>query len=143
MPRQPNGAAPHRQPRSPRETRQSHLACSLPPPSGGRAFKCDYPDRQRRLRLCTWAALPPVATIEGQQPREEETPLVPHRILTPNTHSEETLEIAHDLIPPGYELVTAPHGRPEFWELLRNSEFYIGAGQFKHGPEFYSHAPQL
>ncbi len=42
---------------------------------------------------------------------------MPHRILTPNTHSEETLEIAHDLIPDGYELVEAPHGRPEFWDL--------------------------
>jgi phosphoglycerate dehydrogenase-like enzyme len=68
---------------------------------------------------------------------------VPHRILTPNTHSEETLEIAHDLIPDGYELVTAPHGRPEFWELLKDSEFYIGAGQYKHGPEFYGQAPKL
>jgi len=68
---------------------------------------------------------------------------MPHRILTPNTHSEETLEIAHDLIPAGYELVTAPHGRPEFWNLLKDSEFYIGGGQFKHGPEFYSQAPKL
>ena len=68
---------------------------------------------------------------------------MPHRILTPNTHSEETLDIANDLIPAGYELVTAPHGRPEFWELLRDTEFYIGAGQFKHGPEFYGQAPKL
>ncbi|HEV8680687.1 MAG TPA: NAD(P)-dependent oxidoreductase, partial [Stellaceae bacterium] len=68
---------------------------------------------------------------------------MPHRILTPNTHSEETLEIAHDLLPPGYELVQAPHGRPEFWELLKDTEFYIGAGQFKHGPEFYAQAPKL
>ena len=35
---------------------------------------------------------------------------MPHRILTPAGHSEETLEIAHDLLPPGYELVQAPHG---------------------------------
>ncbi len=68
---------------------------------------------------------------------------MPHRILTPNTHSEETLEIAHDLIPPGYELVSAPHGRPEFWDLLKDTEFYIGAGQYKHGPEFYGQAPKL
>src|SRR5260370_34588612 len=68
---------------------------------------------------------------------------MPHRILTPNTHSEETLEIANDLIPSGYELVTAPHGRPEFWNLLKDSEFYIGGGQFKHCPEFYRQAPKL
>ena len=68
---------------------------------------------------------------------------MPHRILTPNTHSEETLDIANDLIPAGYELVTAPHGRPEFWNLLKDTEFYIGGGQFKHGPEFYSQAPKI
>src|SRR5260370_8487078 len=65
------------------------------------------------------------------------------RILSPATHSEETLAIAHDLLPPGYELVSAPHGRPEFLALLKDSEFYIGGGQFKHGPEFYSQAPKL
>src|SRR5690242_3102447 len=68
---------------------------------------------------------------------------MPHRILTPTGHSEETLAIAHDLIPDGYELVSAPHGRPEFWELLKDAPFYIGAGQFKHGPEFYAQAPKL
>ena len=68
---------------------------------------------------------------------------MPHRILTPAGHSEETLEIANDLLPPGYELVQATHGRPEFWDLLKDSEFYIGAGQYKHGPEFYSQAPKL
>src|SRR6202049_1253436 len=68
---------------------------------------------------------------------------MPHRILTPGGHSAETLEIAKDLLPPGYELVHAPHGRPEFWELLKDAEFYIGGGQFKHGPEFYGQAPKL
>ena len=65
------------------------------------------------------------------------------RILTPATHSEETLAIAHDLLSPGWDLVSAPHGRPEFLELLKDTEFYIGAGQFKHGPEFYQGAPKL
>jgi phosphoglycerate dehydrogenase-like enzyme len=68
---------------------------------------------------------------------------MPHRILTPSTHSEETLAIAHDLLPPGFDLVAAPHGRPEFFELLKDTEFYIGGGQFKHGPEFYQAAPKL
>ena len=71
------------------------------------------------------------------------------RILTPATHSEETLEIAHDLLPPGWELAIAPHGRPEFFDLLKDTEYYIGGGQFKHGPEFYqaraeaAHRPDL
>jgi phosphoglycerate dehydrogenase-like enzyme len=68
---------------------------------------------------------------------------MPHRILTPEGHGEETMAIAHEFLPPGYELVTAPHGRPEFWDLLKDAEFYIGAGQYKHGPEFYSQAPKL
>ena len=42
------------------------------------------------------------------------------RILTPSTHSEETLAIAYDLLPTGWELSTAPHGRPEFFELLKD-----------------------
>ena len=40
-------------------------------------------------------------------------------------------------------MATAPHGRPEFFELLKDTEYYIGAGQFKHGPEFYQAAPKL
>ena len=65
------------------------------------------------------------------------------RILTPATHSDETLQIAYDLLPPGWELATGTHGRPEFLELLKDTEYYIGAGQFKHGPEFYKAAPKL
>ncbi len=68
---------------------------------------------------------------------------MPQRILTPNSHGDETMQIAYDLLPGGFELITAPHGRPEFWELLKDAEFYIGAGQFKHGPEFYGQAPKL
>jgi len=67
---------------------------------------------------------------------------MPHRILTPNTHSEETLEIAHDLIPAGYELVTAPHGRPEFWNL---AEYFLSPPKKRFekvsGPFIASSAP--
>ena len=68
---------------------------------------------------------------------------MPYRILTPNSHGDETMQIAYDILPSGFELVAAPHGRPEFWDLLKDADFYIGAGQFKHGPEFYSQAPKL
>ena len=68
---------------------------------------------------------------------------MPYRILTPNSHGDETMQIAYDMLPGGFELVTAPHGRPEFWELLKDTDFYIGAGQFPHGPEFYAKAPKL
>jgi len=65
------------------------------------------------------------------------------RILTPGTHSQETLQIAYDLLPTGWELVTTQHGRPEFWDILKDTEYYIGGGQFRHGPEFYERAPKL
>ena len=65
------------------------------------------------------------------------------RILTPATHNDETLQIAYDLLSPGWELVMAPHGRPEFFDLLKDTQYYIGAGQFPHGPDFYQRAPKL
>ena len=68
---------------------------------------------------------------------------MPRRVLTPNSHSEDTMEIARELLPEGLDLVTAAHGSPEFWNLLQDADFYIGAGQFKHGPEFYAKAPKL
>src|SRR6516164_5603906 len=51
------------------------------------------------------------------------------RILTPSTHSQETLAIAHELLPTSWELASAPHGRPEFFDLLKDTEYYIGAGR--------------
>ena len=42
---------------------------------------------------------------------------MPHRVLTPDSHGDETMQIAYDMLPDGLELVTAPHGRPEFWNL--------------------------
>ena len=57
---------------------------------------------------------------------------MPHRIVTPTGHGDETIQIALDMIPSDYELVQAPHGTPEFWNALKDAEFYIGLGQFKH-----------
>jgi phosphoglycerate dehydrogenase-like enzyme len=68
---------------------------------------------------------------------------MPRRILTPTGHGDETLAIAKDLLPTGFELVEAQHGSPDFLDKLKETEFYIGAGQFKHGPDFYAAAPKL
>ena len=68
---------------------------------------------------------------------------MPYRILTLNNHSEETLAIAHELLPPGYELICAPYGRPEFWDALKDTEYYIGGGSNPHGTDFYQRAPKL
>src|SRR6266478_2775101 len=92
-------------------------------------------DEDRKVSL-RWASCQP---RDNPRKRRRSMP----RILTPATHSEETLAIAHDLLSPGWDLVSAPHGRPEFLELLKDTEYYIGAGQFKHGPEFYQAAPKL
>ena len=37
---------------------------------------------------------------------------MPYRILTPDSHGDETMKIAYDMLPSGFELETAPHGRP-------------------------------
>jgi phosphoglycerate dehydrogenase-like enzyme len=68
---------------------------------------------------------------------------MPRRILTVSSHSDDTMAIARELLPPGYELAVAAHGSTEFKSLLEDAEFYVGAGQFKHGPEFYQGAPRL
>jgi phosphoglycerate dehydrogenase-like enzyme len=100
-------------------------------------YRYDAPlSRRRRPRVAGGCCFDRTATTPQQ-----ETPMP--RILTPATHSEETLQIAYDLLPAGWDLATAPHGRPEFWDLLKDTEYYIGAGQFPHGPDFYQKAPKL
>ena len=47
---------------------------------------------------------------------------MPSRVLTPDTHGDETMQIAYDMLPEGLELVPAPHGRPQFWNLLKDAD---------------------
>ena len=69
---------------------------------------------------------------------------MPHRILDPRPAMARKPSRSPTICcRPATSWSTAPHGRPEFWDLLKDAEFYIGAGQFKHGPEFYAQAPKL
>jgi phosphoglycerate dehydrogenase-like enzyme len=52
------------------------------------------------------------------------------------------LEIARALVPPGYELVVADVGTPEFIEAAADAEFYLGLAR-RMGGEFFRSAPKL
>jgi len=52
------------------------------------------------------------------------------------------LDIARALAPPGYELVVADVGTPEFIEAAADAEFYLGLAR-RMGGEFFRSAPKL
>jgi phosphoglycerate dehydrogenase-like enzyme len=52
------------------------------------------------------------------------------------------LDIARALVPPGYELVVADVGTPEFIEAAGEAEFYLGLAR-RMGGEFFRSAPKL
>jgi len=52
------------------------------------------------------------------------------------------LDIARGLVPPGYELVVADVGTPEFIEAAADAEFYLGLAR-RMGGEFFRSAPKL
>jgi phosphoglycerate dehydrogenase-like enzyme len=52
------------------------------------------------------------------------------------------LDIARALVPPGYELVVADVGTPEFTEAAADAEFYLGLAR-RMGGEFFRSAPKL
>jgi glyoxylate reductase/D-3-phosphoglycerate dehydrogenase len=52
------------------------------------------------------------------------------------------LDIARSLVPPGYELVVADVGTPEFIEAAADAEFYLGLAR-RMGGEFFRSAPKL
>ena len=52
------------------------------------------------------------------------------------------LDIVRGLVPPGYELVVADVGTPEFIEAAADAEFYLGLAR-RMGGEFFRSAPKL
>ena len=65
------------------------------------------------------------------------------RILMASQLSEAVMDVAREILPPGYELVVAEFDSSEFAAALRNAEYYIGSPRFQLGPEFYRAAPRL
>ena len=51
-------------------------------------------------------------------------------------------DIARSLTPPGFELVTADFGTPEFYAAAADADFYLGLAR-RMGGEFFRAAPKL
>ena len=64
------------------------------------------------------------------------------RILFAPKQSEAVMEIARNLTPPGFELVVADIGTPEFYEAAPTVEFYLGLAR-QMGGEFFRSATKL
>ena len=68
---------------------------------------------------------------------------MPVRILMASQLSEAVMDVAREILPPGYELVVAEFDSAEFAAALQNAEYYIGSPRFELGPEFYRAAARL
>src|SRR5215467_6246238 len=64
------------------------------------------------------------------------------RILFAPKQAEAVMEIARRLTPPGFELVVADIGSPEFYEAAPTVEFYLGLAR-QMGGEFFRSASKL
>jgi phosphoglycerate dehydrogenase-like enzyme len=64
------------------------------------------------------------------------------KILFAPSQSNEVLDIARSLTPPGFELVIADHGTPAFYEAAADAEYYLGLAR-QMGGEFFRAAPRL
>jgi phosphoglycerate dehydrogenase-like enzyme len=64
------------------------------------------------------------------------------KILFAPRQSDEILAIARSLAPPGFEIVVADHGTPEFYEAAADAEYYLGLAR-QMGGEFFRSAPKL
>ena len=64
------------------------------------------------------------------------------KILFAPKQPEAVMEMARNLTPPGFELVVADIGTPEFYEAAPNVEFYLGLAR-QMGGEFFRSATKL
>jgi phosphoglycerate dehydrogenase-like enzyme len=64
------------------------------------------------------------------------------RILFSPSQPDVILDIARSLTPPGFELVVADPGTPEFYQAAADAEFYLGLAR-QMGGEFFRSAPKL
>ena len=64
------------------------------------------------------------------------------KILFAPRQSDAVLEIARSLTPPGFELLIAEIGTPEFYAAAGQAEYYLGLAR-QMGGEFFRSAPNL
>ncbi|MBI1735932.1 MAG: lactate dehydrogenase [Candidatus Rokubacteria bacterium] len=53
------------------------------------------------------------------------------------------MDLAREMLPAGYEMIVAEHGKPEFYDAARDAEFYLGFPRPGMGNEFFRSAPKL
>ena len=68
---------------------------------------------------------------------------MPTRILMASQLSDAVMDVAREILPPGYELIVAEFDSAEFAAALKEAEYYVGSPRFPLGPEFYRAAPRL
>jgi phosphoglycerate dehydrogenase-like enzyme len=68
---------------------------------------------------------------------------MPTRILMASQLSDAVMDVAREILPPGYELIVAEFDGAEFAAALKDAEYYVGSPRFPLGPEFYRAAPRL
>jgi glyoxylate reductase/D-3-phosphoglycerate dehydrogenase len=53
------------------------------------------------------------------------------------------MELARDMVPPGFDLIPIERDAPEFARTLQDAEFFMGFARGGMGPDFYKGAPKL
>ena len=65
------------------------------------------------------------------------------KILFAPKYSDEIMQIARSLMPPGFELAPADFGTPEFIEAAQTAEYFLGTARGAMAGEFFRSAPNL
>jgi phosphoglycerate dehydrogenase-like enzyme len=68
---------------------------------------------------------------------------VPTKILFSPPLPAPLMDLCREMMPPGYELIVAEHGKPEFYEACREAEYYLGFPRAGMGNEFFRSAPKI
>src|SRR5687767_5700262 len=64
------------------------------------------------------------------------------KILFSPRQPDTVMDIARSLAPPGFEMVVADPGTPEFYRAAGDAEYYLGLAR-RMGGEFFRSAPKL
>ena len=63
-------------------------------------------------------------------------------VFSPRLPSD-VMDIGRPLLPPGFEMIEADPGTPEFYGALQDAEFFLGSPRAGMGNEFFRSAPKL
>ena len=66
-----------------------------------------------------------------------------HKIVFSPPLPKAIMDLAHAMLPAGYELVVAERESPEFPAAIRDADFLLGFARGGFGPDFYRMAPRL